>query len=72
MKTSYNTNFSDGTNSVNSSSLDGALRVVANRYSKQVSDLVTDTNEDRTLVWLDEASAENDNGAKAVAEIVPA
>lgn len=66
---SYNTTFSDGTSDVNSETFEGALRVIANRYEVAVDDLVTEESEERTLVWLDEDSAKNDDGAKAVAEI---
>lgn len=47
----------------------GAYGVIASRYGVEVSSLVTDKGEDRALVWLDEATAENDDGAKAIAEI---
>lgn len=68
MKT-VKTTFPDGTTDVISDSLSGALRVIANRYGAEVGDLITDESPDRTLVWLDEESAENCDGANAVAEI---
>lgn len=66
---SVNTHFSDGTASVNSSTREGAHQAIADRYGVAVSDLVTEQSDERELVWLDEETAANDDGAKAVAEI---
>lgn len=67
-----NIHFSDGTSSVNSDTMNGALRVIARRYNTDVSSLVTEYDGARTLVWLDEETANNDDGSRAVAEILPA
>jgi hypothetical protein len=68
---SYNTHFSDASAPDNSSTWNGALRVIAQRYQVKLDNMEWEENDiGRTLVWLDEASAKNDDGGKAVAEIV--
>lgn len=66
---SFTLHFSDGSNSRYGISEDAAYSRIAAKYGVAVSDLVTDDSGDRTLVWLSEADAENDAGAKAVAEL---
>ena len=47
------------------------MRVIAQRYQVKLDNMEWEENDiGRTLVWLDEASAKNDDGGKAVAEIV--
>ena len=66
----YQTTYSDGASGDNSRTMAGALRNIANRYGVTADSLVTDEEGvERTLVWLDEESAENDAGQNAVAEI---
>jgi hypothetical protein len=60
--------FSDGTSDI-ICTYGGARQRIADRCNVPVDSLVYETGEDRELVWLDEASAANDDGAKAVAEI---
>ena len=68
---SYNTHFSDAGDPDNSSPWNGALRVIAHRYHVKLDDMQWEENDTgRTLVWLDEASAKNDDGGKAVVEII--
>lgn len=64
----YNITYADGGND-NSATMAGACKKIANRYGVAKKSLVTNNDGARTLVWLDEASAENDDGANAVAEI---
>jgi hypothetical protein len=66
-----NTHFSDASAADYSSTWNGALRVIAHRYQVKLDDMEwEETDTGRTLVWLDEASAKNDDGGKAVAEII--
>jgi hypothetical protein len=68
---SYNTHFSDASAADYSSTWNGALRVIAHRYQVKLDDMQWEENDTgRTLVWLDEATAKNDDGGKAVAEII--
>lgn len=60
--------FADGTSDI-ICTYGGAHQRIADRYNVAVSSLVTEAGEDRELVWLDEASAENDAGKEAVAQI---
>jgi hypothetical protein len=67
----YNTHFSDASVPDNSSTWNGALRVIAHRYQVKLDDMEWEESDaGRTLVWLDEASAKNDDGGKAVAQII--
>ena len=67
----YNTHFSDASAPDSSSTWNGALRVIAHRYQVKLDDMEWEENDTgRTLVWLDEVSAKNDDGGKAVAEII--
>ncbi len=61
--------FADGTQTRYTENRKNALRVIAQKYTVEVTDLVTECDGARELVWLDEASAENDDGANACAEI---
>lgn len=66
---SYKVTFADGTQDVISTS---PLGVIAHRYGVDELDLVeSEDDADRTLVWLDEESAENDDVANAVAQFSP-
>lgn len=68
-----NIHFNDGSNSRMGHPAYTALLTIAQKYGVAASDLVTEECADgRTLVWLDEASAANDDGAHAVAEITNA
>ena len=60
--------FNDGTDDIIATYGD-TFYWIANRYQTTEESLVVEIGEDRCLVWLDEASAENDDGRKAVAEI---
>lgn len=46
-----------------------ALRIISGKYKVPESQLVTDTEGTRTLVWLNEDDAKNDDGAKAAAVV---
>lgn len=65
----YKATYADGGYDNNSSTLAGALRCIANRYGVDAGSLVTNDDGSRTLVWLTEDDAANDDGAHAVAEI---
>lgn len=65
----YQTTYADGGSDNSSSTLAGALRCIANRYGVVASELVTNDDGSRTLVWLTEDDAANDDGVSAVAEI---
>lgn len=65
----YQTTYADGGSDNNSDTMAGAMRCIANRYGVTAESLVADKGPDRTLVWLDDAAAENDGGKNAVAEI---
>jgi len=62
--------FTDGTQTRYADNRDAAIALIARKYEVAVSDLVTDDSDERELVWLNEADADNDDGANAVAEIV--
>jgi hypothetical protein len=67
----FNTHFSDASVADNSSTWNGALRLIADRYQVNLDDMEwEETVAGRTLVWLDETSAKNDDGGNAVAEII--
>ena len=63
------TRFTDSTDDVSSGSLLEALQAVATRYGAHAGDLVTRARAGRTIVWLDEESAEGGEEDKEVAEI---
>jgi len=65
--TAVRVTFADGTSDI--CTYGGARQRIADRCNVAVDSLVYETGEDRELIWLDEASAANDDGAKAVAEI---
>lgn len=69
MKT-YTLHHADGSASRYGITEQAALSQVAGKYGVLVSDLVTHDDGARILIWTDEASAEKDDGRKAVAELV--
>jgi hypothetical protein len=63
--------FADGTSGIVCNASVAQDRIAA-RYGVETHTLISDDSGDRELIWLDEESAENDDGAHAVAEIRPA
>ena len=63
--------FADGTSDIVCNASVAQDRI-ATRYGVETRALVSDDSGDRELIWLDEESAENDDGRRAVAEIRPA
>ncbi len=61
--------YSNGTPSDTANTTEEALEIIAAAKGVDAADLITDDSGDRTLVWLSEEDAENDDGAKAVAQI---
>jgi hypothetical protein len=61
--------YSDGARATTADSQDDAIALIASRYSLDPADLVTEESDERTLVWLSESDAANDDGSSAVAEI---
>ena len=65
----FTTRFTDSTDDVSNETLAEALQAIATRYGVDAGDLVTRERAGRTIVWLDEESAEGGEEDKEVAEI---
>ena len=63
--------FADGTSDILCNASAAQERIAA-RYGVETHTLVSEDSGDRALSWLEDESAENDDGAQAVAEIRPA
>jgi len=72
MKT-YPLHYTNGDNPHSGITEREALRQIANKYGVPADELVTEEDEGerpRTLVWLNETDADQDDGSNAVAELI--